>query len=79
MIGFYISDKTSYLVPGSPAEAVIDGDSVILSTPLVPEPQRVRYAFTGYCRVNLCNKEGFPALPFRSDKPDYEAMFPEIP
>lgn len=75
-LAFALGSRTGGLYP---AEAVIDGDSVVLSTPLVPEPQRVRYAFTGYCRVNLCNKEGFPALPFRSDKPDYEAMFPEIP
>lgn len=75
-LGFALGSRTGGLYP---AEAVIDGDSVVLSTPLVVEPQRARYAFTGYCRVNLCNKEGFPALPFRSDKPDYEAMFPEIP
>lgn len=74
--GFVLGNRTGDLYP---AKAEIDGDTVVLSTPLVPEPQRVRYAFTGYCRVNLCNKEGFPALPFRSDKPDYEAMFPEIP
>lgn len=74
--GFVLGSRTGGLYP---AQAEIDGNTVVLSSPLVPEPERVRYAFTGYCPVNLCNKEGFPALPFRSDKPDYEAMFPDIP
>ena len=55
--------------------AISDGDTVVVSSPMVPDPQRVRYAFAGICEVNLQNREGFPALPFRSDKPDYAAMF----
>ena len=71
-IGFVLGDRNGNLCR---AEAEIDGDTVLVSCDSVPEPERVRYAFTNYCRVNLINKEGFPALPFRSDKVDYEKMF----
>ncbi len=56
-------------------DAVIEGDTVLVKGGVLGVLQRVRYAFTGYCRVNLCNREGWPALPFRSDKPDYRKMF----
>ena len=50
------------------ADAVIDGDSVILSNPSVPKPVAVRYAFASNHRwANLFNKDGLPAVPFRSD------------
>ena len=74
--GFVLGDRSGILAP---AEAVIDGDTVLLSCNRILEPQRVRYAFTGYCRVNLMNKEGFPAVPFRSDKLDYSGMFADLP
>lgn len=51
------------------ADAVIDGNTVVVSSPQVPKPVAVRYAFamnpTG---CNLYNKEGLPASPFRTDK-----------
>ena len=56
------------------AQAVIEGNTVVVSSPEIPEPQRVRYAFTSFCFVNLCNREGFPAMPFRSDALDYGKM-----
>lgn len=71
-VGFALGDRTGRLFK---ATAEIDGDTVVLFCPEVTDPQRVRYAFTGCCRVNLINREGFPAFPFRSDKPDYAAMF----
>ena len=74
--GFVLGDRSGFLAP---AEAEIDGDTVVLSSNKIPEPQRVRYAFTGYCRVNLMNKDGFPAVPFRSDKLDYRGMFADLP
>ncbi len=50
----------------------IDGDSVIVSSAKVKNPKAVRYAWTQYRGdVNLQNKDGFPAVPFRSDKPAY--------
>lgn len=55
------------------ASAKIDGDTVLVSSPLVKEPCHVRYAWTQYRGdVNLCSKDGFAAPPFRSDKPKYE-------
>ena len=32
------------------------------------------HAFTSFCFVNLVNREGFPAMPFRSDAIDYATM-----
>lgn len=50
------------------ADAVIDGDSVMVSSPSVPKPVAVRYAFASNHRwANLFNKDGLPAVPFRSD------------
>ena len=46
------------------ANAVIDGDTVIVSSDAVAEPQNVRYAYDSNPRVNLYNREGLPASPF---------------
>lgn len=50
------------------ATAVIDGNDVLVSSPEVPNPVAVRYA---YCQdpkgCNLFNKENLPASPFRTD------------
>lgn len=51
-----------------PASARISGNSVIISSPAVPEPAYIRYAFDANPgTVNLYNKNGFPAAPFRTD------------
>ncbi len=51
-----------------PANAVIDGKTVVVSSPEVPKPVAVRYAFAqNPAGCNLYNKEGLPASPFRSD------------
>ncbi|MFZ4397241.1 MAG: sialate O-acetylesterase [Kiritimatiellia bacterium] len=50
------------------AEAVIDGQSVVVSSGAVPEPVAVRYAFSmNPDGANLYNREGLPASPFRTD------------
>ena len=50
------------------ADAVIDGKTVVVSSPEVPNPVAVRYAFaTNPEGCNLYNKEGLPASPFRTD------------
>lgn len=49
------------------AEARLDGDSVIVSSPSVPVPAAVRYGWGETPRVNLANREGLPAAPFRTD------------
>ena len=51
------------------ADAKIDQDSVILSSPKVKQPVAVRYAWAmnPSGRNLLYNQEGFPASPFRTD------------
>jgi len=48
-----------------PAEAVIDGDEVVVTSKAVPRPRGVQYA---YCATptgaNLYNRAGLPAIPF---------------
>ncbi|MDR3217676.1 MAG: sialate O-acetylesterase [Dysgonamonadaceae bacterium] len=49
------------------ADAVIDGNKVIVSNANVQNPVAVRYAFSNNPICNLYNKEGLPASPFRTD------------
>ncbi len=49
------------------AEARIDGDTVLVSSPEVPQPVAVRYAWADNPEATLRNEEGLPASPFRSD------------
>jgi sialate O-acetylesterase len=49
------------------AEARVEGDSVIVSSPAVPEPQAVRYAWQANPTATLFNGAGLPAVPFRTD------------
>jgi hypothetical protein len=49
------------------ADAVIRGNQVVVSSPRVAAPVAVRYAWADFPLCNLYNKEGFPAVPFRSD------------
>jgi sialate O-acetylesterase len=51
-----------------PAQAVIDGDMVIVSSAAVPEPTAVRYGFSNDAQPNLINQAGLPASSFRSDR-----------
>ncbi len=51
------------------ANAVIDGDSVLISNPKVPQPVAVRYAWANNPEgCNLVNGAGLPASPFRTDE-----------
>ena len=49
------------------AAASIDGDSILVSSPEVPTPVAVRYAWGDSPECNLFNREGLPASPFRTD------------
>ncbi|PUZ30000.1 sialate O-acetylesterase [Chitinophaga costaii] len=52
-----------------PAQAVIKGNTVIVSSAQVLHPVAVRYAWKDDVPdANLFNKEGLPASPFRTDK-----------
>ena len=64
LVGFTIAGADNKWVP---ADATIDGNTVVVSSAQVPQPVAVRYAFDS-ASGNLYNKEGLPAIPFRSDK-----------
>jgi len=50
------------------AQATIEGDTVVVRSTDVAEPAAVRYAWADNPDgCNLCNKEGLPASPFRTD------------
>jgi sialate O-acetylesterase len=49
------------------AKAEIRGDQVVVNSPSVPKPVAVRYGWADFPVVNLWNKSGLPASPFRTD------------
>lgn len=51
------------------ADAVIDGNGVVVSSTEVDLPIAVRYAWANNPACNLANKAGLPAVPFRTDSP----------
>jgi len=51
------------------AKARIEGKKVVVSSPSVEKPTVVRYGWADFPVVNLKNKEGLPASPFRTDAP----------
>ena len=64
LVGFKIAGEDKTWVP---ADAKIDGNSVVISSPQVSTPVAVRYAWESAPQCNLYNKEGLPASPFRTD------------
>ncbi len=51
------------------ANASIEGNTVVVSSDAIPNPQYVRYAWADNpVNANLVNKDGLPASPFRTDK-----------
>ena len=63
---------TGFEIAGSdqkwtPANAVIAGQTVIVSSPAVPAPVAVRYAWADFPACSLYNADGLPAFPFRTD------------
>jgi sialate O-acetylesterase len=52
-----------------PANAKIEGNTIVVWSPEVKKPVAVRYAFIDNPQgANLYNKEGLPASPFRTDQ-----------
>lgn len=49
------------------ADAVIDGNTVVVSSPEVKHPVAVRYAWADNPACNLTNDTRLPAVPFRTD------------
>ncbi len=65
-------DLTGFTIAGEDkkfynAVAKIEGDTVIVTSDKVAAPKSVRMGWAGYPLVNLWNKDGMPASPFRTD------------
>jgi sialate O-acetylesterase len=63
LVGFEVAGVDGKYVA---ADAKIDGTSVIVSSPTVPDPVSVRYAWAPNPTCNLYNREGLPASPFQA-------------
>jgi len=66
LTGFAIAGKDEKFVN---ADASIVGSGVVVSSPRVASPAYVRFGWANYPVVNLWNKDGLPAVPFRTDPP----------
>ena len=64
--GFVIGGADGKFVP---AKARIAGETIEVSSPEVAAPVAVRYGWENVPEVNLFNKDGLPASPFRTDTP----------
>jgi sialate O-acetylesterase len=64
LVGFTICGPDRKFVK---AEAAIRDDKVEVCSPDVEKPVAVRFGWANYPVVNLWNKEGLPASPFRTD------------
>ncbi|QYY37238.1 sialate O-acetylesterase [Ruficoccus sp. ZRK36] len=51
-----------------PAQAMIEGECVVVSSDAVATPAAVRYGWAPAPEVNLYNREGLPAVPFTTAK-----------
>jgi sialate O-acetylesterase len=51
------------------AQAVIDGNTILVSTDAIAKPTAARFAWHQEAVPNLINKEGLPAGPFRTHRP----------
>ncbi len=56
------------------ADAEIQGDHLVVSSPQVAKPVAVRYAWADNPECNLVNGVGLPASPFRTDNPALEPV-----
>jgi sialate O-acetylesterase len=65
--GFTIAAKDGKFVP---ADAVIEGSTVVVTSGKIAKPVAVRYGWTQVPDLNLFNREGLPAAPFRTDMPE---------
>jgi len=51
-----------------PAQARVEGNAVVVSSPQVPQPVAVRFGWSAVPNPNLYNGAGLPASPFRTDQ-----------
>ncbi len=62
--GFTIAGEDGKFVP---AHAKIRGDTVVVTSAQVDKPVAVRFGWANFPEVDLWNKDGLPATPFRTD------------
>jgi sialate O-acetylesterase len=68
LMGFIIAGADKKFVP---ADAVIQGETVVVSSPTISAPVAARYNWAGVAEGNLYNAADLPASPFRTDvEPD---------
>jgi sialate O-acetylesterase len=63
LTGFSIAGADGRFVP---AQAVIQGDKVLVSSSLIEHPAAVRFAWNEAAKTNLGNQAGLPATPFKT-------------
>jgi len=63
LAAFELADQDGF----HPATAKIAGETVVVSSPDVPEPTAVRYAWSNDPEAHLFNGAGLPATPFRAE------------
>jgi sialate O-acetylesterase len=66
LTGFSIAGADGKFLP---AEAVIDGSTVVVTSARIAKPVSVRFGWAQVPEVNLFSREGLPAAPFRTDAP----------
>lgn len=71
LTGFTIAGEDGQFVE---ADAKIDGVTVVVSSSKVEKPKDIRYGWKNFMTVNLFNKEGLPASPFKTDDLPYTSM-----
>lgn len=62
--GFTVSGNDGIFVP---ANAIIDGETILINSPSVDKPIAARYAFVDFPHCNLVNGSELPASSFRTD------------
>lgn len=65
LVGFELASQDGKFVS---ADAQIEGKQIVVSAKGIKSPKYVRYAWADNSPANLYNLEGFPAIPFRTDK-----------
>ena len=67
LVGFTVAGADGQFVPAN--AKIVGPNTVEVSSPQVTHPAAVRYGFVNFPIVNLWNKNGLPAVPFRTDAP----------
>jgi sialate O-acetylesterase len=63
-VGFELAGPDHHFVP---AEAVIEGASVLVSSPAQSHPEFIRFGWSGVVGSSLYNAQGLPASTFSSE------------